>query len=49
MFCPRHFPSKCNRLDLLFFLCCIIRGLHGALMKVPQPVAISLHEDGFAV
>lgn len=31
------------------FLYCLIRGLHGALMKVPQPVAISLHEDGFAV
>lgn len=31
------------------FLCCIIKGLHGALMTVPEPVPTSLHEEGFAV
>lgn len=31
------------------FLCCIVKGLHFALMMFPEPVATSLREDGFAV
>lgn len=56
-FVLRHFPSKscpgcfCGKLlgVMDVFLCCIIEGLHGALMTVPEPVATSLREDGFAV